>query len=61
MLAAGALVFVSATTGYGMFISSFTRHADCGLVGTAILTFLPAVQFSGMMAPVSSFRASRPS
>jgi len=56
MLAAGALVFVSATTGYGMFISSFTRTQIAALFGTAILTVLPATQFSGMMVPVSSLR-----
>ena len=54
MLAAGALVFVAATTGYGMFISSFTSTQIAALFGTAILTFLPATQFSGMMVPVSS-------
>ncbi len=54
MLAAGALVFVSATSGYGMFISSFTSTQIAALFGTAILTFLPATQFSGMMVPVSS-------
>ncbi|MGO8952258.1 MAG: ribosome-associated ATPase/putative transporter RbbA [Rhodomicrobium sp.] len=53
-LSMGALVFVMATTGYGMFISSFTRTQIAALFGTAILTVLPATQFSGMMVPVSS-------
>jgi len=56
MLAAGALVFVAATTGYGMLISSFTSTQIAALFGTAILTVLPATQFSGMMVPVSSLR-----
>jgi len=56
MLAIGSLVFVSATTGYGMFISSFTNTQIAALFGTAILTVLPATQFSGMMVPVSSLR-----
>ncbi len=54
MLAAGALVFTAATTGYGMFISSFTSTQIAALFGTAILTVLPATMFSGMMVPVSS-------
>ena len=48
----GALIYVTATTGYGMFISSFTRTQIAALFGTAILTVLPATQFSGMMVPV---------
>jgi ribosome-dependent ATPase len=43
-----------ATTGYGMFISSFTRTQIAALVGTSILTFMPAIQFSGMLTPVSA-------
>jgi ribosome-dependent ATPase len=53
-LLAGALVYVTATTGYGMVISSFTRTQIAALFGTAILTVLPATMFSGMMTPVSS-------
>jgi ribosome-dependent ATPase len=53
-LALGALLYVIATTGYGMVISSFARTQIAALFGTAILTFLPAMQFSGMLTPVSS-------
>jgi ribosome-dependent ATPase len=53
-LALGALLYVTATTGYGMLISSFARTQIAALFGTAILTILPATQFSGMMTPVSS-------
>ena len=53
-LAVGALVYVTTTTGWGMFISSFTRTQIAALFGTAILTVLPATQFSGMLTPVSS-------
>ncbi len=53
-LVLGALIYVSATTAYGMLISSFTRTQIAALFGTAILTVLPATQFSGMMTPVSS-------
>jgi ribosome-dependent ATPase len=53
-LAIGALVYVTATTSYGMLISAFTTSQIAALFGTAILTVLPATQFSGMMIPVSS-------
>jgi ribosome-dependent ATPase len=50
----GALLYVTATTSYGMVISSFTSTQIAALFGTAILTVLPATQFSGMLTPVSS-------
>ena len=53
-LAAGALLYVAATTSYGLVISAFTRTQIAALFGTAILTSLPAVQFSGLLTPVSS-------
>ncbi len=37
-----------------MLISSFCKTQIAALFGTAILTVLPATQFSGMLAPVSS-------
>jgi ribosome-dependent ATPase len=53
-LTLGALAYVSATTGYGMFISSFANTQIAALFGTAILTFMPATLFSGMLTPVSA-------
>ena len=53
-LVAGALIYVTNTTAYGMVVSAFTRTQIAALFGTAILTVLPATQFSGMMVPVSS-------
>jgi ribosome-dependent ATPase len=53
-LTLGAALYVTATTGLGMLISAFTRTQIAALFGTAILTTVPAVQFSGMLAPVSS-------
>jgi len=50
----GVLIYVTATTAYGMLISTFTRTQIAALFGTAILTFLPASQFSGMSVPVSA-------
>ncbi len=53
-LVLGALLYVTATTGIGMLISSFTRSQIAALFGTAILSILPASQFSGMLVPVAS-------
>ena len=53
-LGLGAVLYVTTTTGYGMLISSFTSTQIAALFGTAILTIMPATQFSGMLTPVSS-------
>ena len=53
-LTLGALLFVTSTTAYGMLISAFASTQIAALFGTAILTVLPATQFSGMMVPVSA-------
>jgi ribosome-dependent ATPase len=54
ILLLGSVVYVAATTGYGMMVSAFTRTQIAALFGTAILTLLPASMFSGMSTPVSS-------
>ncbi|WP_340120073.1 ribosome-associated ATPase/putative transporter RbbA [Pelagibius sp. 7325] len=53
-LSFGAFLYVIATTGVGLLVSSFTRTQIAALFGTAILTMVPSVLFSGMMQPVSS-------
>lgn len=53
-LTVAAILYVTATTGYGLVISAFARTQIAALFGTAILTVLPATQFSGMLTPVSS-------
>ncbi len=50
----GVALFVTTMTAYGMLVSAFTKTQIAALFGTAILTVLPATQFSGMMTPVSS-------
>jgi ribosome-dependent ATPase len=54
VLLLGVLIYVITTTAYGMLVSTFTRTQIAALFGTAILTVLPATQFSGMMTPVAS-------
>ncbi|HUC50862.1 MAG TPA: ribosome-associated ATPase/putative transporter RbbA [Xanthobacteraceae bacterium] len=53
-LLVGVLLYVTTTTAYGMLISAFAKTQIAALFGTAILTVLPATQFSGMMVPVSA-------
>jgi ribosome-dependent ATPase len=53
-LAFGSLLYVGAATAYGLLISTFVRSQIAAIFGTAILTFLPASQFSGIITPVSS-------
>ena len=53
-LSSGALLYVWATTGFGMVISSFTRTQVAALFAAAVLSILPAVNFSGLLTPVSS-------
>jgi len=53
-LTCGALLYVIATTGLGLLMSTFTRTQIAALFGTAILTMLPTVQFSGLTTPVAS-------
>ncbi|MFA7097161.1 MAG: ribosome-associated ATPase/putative transporter RbbA [Gammaproteobacteria bacterium] len=57
-LAAAALLYVIAATALGLVISTFVRSQIAALFGTAILTILPAVTFSGMIDPVSSLQGT---
>ena len=50
----GTFVYVVSTTGFGQLISSFTRTQVAAVFATAILSIVPAVNFSGLFAPVSS-------
>ena len=53
-LSLGALLYVTVTTGIGFLISSFMQTQIAALAGTAILTLLPTINFSGIKDPVSS-------
>ncbi|WP_341645224.1 ribosome-associated ATPase/putative transporter RbbA [Thauera sp. SDU_THAU2] len=50
----GALLYVTATTGLGLLMSTLTNSQIAAMAGTSIGTLLPAIQFSGMLDPVSS-------
>jgi ribosome-dependent ATPase len=53
-LTLAALLYVMATTGIGLLMSAFTRTQIAALFGTAILTTVPAQQFSGLIVPTSA-------
>jgi ribosome-dependent ATPase len=53
-LVLGGIVYVLATTGFGLLISVFVSTQTAAIFAAAIITILPAVQFSGMFVPVSS-------
>jgi ribosome-dependent ATPase len=55
-LAAGALLYLGCATAMGLLISTFVRSQIAAIFGTAVLTILPATQFSGMTDPVSSLQ-----
>jgi ribosome-dependent ATPase len=57
-LAAGALLYVIAATAFGLVISTFMRSQIAALFGTAVLTILPALNFSGVYDPVSSLEGA---
>ena len=50
----GAVLYVTASTGFGLLMSTFTGSQIAAIFGTALATMLPAIQFSGLINPVSS-------
>ncbi|MCK9381605.1 MAG: ribosome-associated ATPase/putative transporter RbbA [Sulfuritalea sp.] len=56
VLTLGTLLYVTTTTSIGLLMSTFTRTQIAALFGTAILTMLPTVQFSGLTTPVDSLQ-----
>jgi ribosome-dependent ATPase len=57
-LTAAALLFVIFSTGFGLFVSSFTRSQISALFVTMIGSIVPAVQFAGMTNAVSSLEGA---
>ncbi|CAJ0818117.1 Ribosome-associated ATPase [Ralstonia flaminis] len=53
-LALGALIFVTCSTGFGLFASTFTQSQIAAMFVTMIGTIIPCVQFAGLLNPVSS-------
>jgi len=57
-LVTAALLYVICATAMGLLISTFMRSQIAAIFGTAVLTILPAVQFCGMIDPVSSLEGA---
>jgi len=53
-LVLGGILYVLATTGFGLLLSVFSSSQTAAIFAAAIIAILPAVQFSGMFVPVSS-------
>jgi ribosome-dependent ATPase len=53
-LSCGALLFVFASTGLGLLMSTFMRTQIGAVFATAIASTIPTILFSGMLVPVSS-------
>jgi ribosome-dependent ATPase len=53
-LALGGVLYVFASTGFGLLVSVFAATQTAAIFAAAIISILPVVQFSGMFVPVSS-------
>jgi len=58
VLALCTLLYVTATTGIGMAISTITTTQVAAVFVTAILTIQPTIQFAGLLQPVSTLEGS---
>ncbi len=57
-LTLAAFIFVLFSTGFGLFASTFTRSQIAAIFVTMVGTLLPAIQFSGLLNPVSSLEGA---
>jgi ribosome-dependent ATPase len=53
-LATGALLYLACATGLGLLMSTFMESQIAAIFGTAIATILPAIQFAGLLNPISA-------
>ncbi|MEH0295932.1 ribosome-associated ATPase/putative transporter RbbA [Agrobacterium sp. CCNWLW71] len=51
-----AILYVAFATAFGLLISTFMSSQIAAIFGTTLMTIIPAVQFSGMIDPVSSLQ-----
>jgi ribosome-dependent ATPase len=49
-----SVIFIGFSTGFGLFASTFTRSQIAAMFFTMVGSMLPAMQFSGLIHPVSS-------
>jgi ribosome-dependent ATPase len=53
-LVVATIPYVIFSTGFGLFVSAFTRSQIAALFMTMLGTMIPVMQFSGLLSPVSS-------
>jgi ribosome-dependent ATPase len=58
MLFLCTVLYVTATTGLGMVLSTFTSSQVAAVFVTAVVTITPTLQFSGLLQPVSTLQGS---
>lgn len=58
-LTLGAFLFVIAVTAFGLFVSALVTSEVAAIVGTAIISLIIAMNFSGLMYPVSTLTGAR--
>ena len=56
-LVLGAVIYVISSTAFGLMVSNFVRTQIAAIFATAIVTTIPAIQYSGYLLPVSSMSA----
>jgi ribosome-dependent ATPase len=54
LVVVATVAYVWATTGFGQLVSTFTKTQVAAVFATAIISIVPAVNFSGLIVPVSS-------
>ncbi|WP_439156318.1 ribosome-associated ATPase/putative transporter RbbA [Yoonia sp.] len=54
ILTLGALIYVTASTSYGLLISVFTQTQVAAVFAAMVIMMMPTVVFSGMIQPVAS-------
>jgi len=57
-LTLGALLYLICATALGLLMSSILNSQIAAIFGTAIATLVPAVQFSGLMHPISAMEGA---
>jgi len=58
MLFVCTVLYVTATTGLGMVLSTFTSSQVAAVFVTAVVTITPTIQFSGLLQPVSTLEGN---
>jgi ribosome-dependent ATPase len=53
-LTVGAVFYVISSTAFGLLISNFVKTQIAAIFATAIITTVPAIEYSGFITPVSS-------